>query len=201
MNKSTSEQTFYFLNGITYAFFNVIRYQILVCLFLWTILSIIWCAIIISKLYHDSKWFKFQSMNRFLMESRKWQQLVKNYNLKRTKKILLILLCVFEAITSLGLVSLLGHGIVTSEIDHYLDTYTIQPFIHTFEESTSTRHRFSFGFGYSMIIATIDIISLLTVCLIETYTYYPSKCKHPVRHGFIRLGVKLSVVMVLSCQW
>ena len=132
------------------------------------------------------------------MGSRKWQQLVKNYNMKRTKKMLLILLCVIETVTTLGIVSLLGHGMVISQIDHYLDTYTIQPFIHTFEGSTSTRHRFSLGFGYSVIIATIDIISLLTVCLIETYTYYPSKCKHPVRHGFIRLGVKLSVVMVFS---
>ena len=124
---------------------------------------------------------------------------MKNYKLKRTKKMLLILLCFLEVFIALGVSTVMVNGTVGSKPSNYSHTYVLQPFIHAFESSISARYRLSSGIYISFMIAMVDIISLVTVCLIECYAYYPSKYKHPVRYGFIRLGVKLSVVMLFSC--
>ena len=198
MNNSIPEKVFYILNGISLKFFKVYSYEGFISLSLWVILSIIWSAIIISKMYYESKKFKYQSRSRCLMDRNRWNFIKKNHRLKQTTNLLMILLCVLEILVSVTVISLWGHGLAISKIDPRFHTQVLQPFINTFQSLISIENRFLSGFVISAIITMIDIISMITVCFIECYAYYPSKCRHPVRYGFIRLGAKVSVIMLLS---
>ena len=198
MNESTAEKTFYTLNDLSLKFFNVYKYEGFISLSLWLILSIIWSFILISKMYYESKRFKYQSRSRCLMDKKNWNFLKKSHNLKQTTSLLMILLCVLEILVSVSVISLWGHGLSRSKINSRFHIHILEPFNHTFQRSISVEYRLLSGMLISLLISMIDIISMITVCFIECYAFYPSKCRHPVRYGFIRLGAKVSVIMLLS---
>ena len=120
--------------------------------------------------------------------------LLKNYTLKQTKNKLLILLCGVEIVASFIVIIMCYGNVSMSYIDRDITVRFLQPFTYT----DSLTNRLINSSIISVVISLYDIVSLINVCLIERYTYYPSQCKHPVRYGFIRLGLKLGIVVVLS---
>ena len=198
MNKSNSEKAFYILNDISLKFFNVYKYEGFFSLLVWVILSVIWSTILISKVYYESKRFKYECRSRCLVDKNRWNFLEKNHRLKQTTNLLLILLCAIEILVSVTVISLWGHGLSKSKTDTHLHIHILRPFNHTFQRSISIEYRFLSGFVICALISMINIISIITACFIECYAYFPSKRKHPVRYSLFRLGVKFSVILLLS---
>ena len=119
---------------------------------------------------------------------------LKNYALRQTKNKLLILLCGIEIVASLIVIIMCFGNVSITYIDKDITARFLQPLTYT----NSLTHRLIESFIVSVVISIYDIISMINVCLIERYTYYPSKCKRPVRYGFTRLSLKLTIVVVLS---
>ena len=198
MSKSTEEKTFYILNDISLKFVYIYGYVGFFSLSLWVILSIIWCVILVAQVYSQSKIFKYQSRSRCVMDRNKWNRLERNYKLKRSTNFLLILLCIIEISVSVTVISGWGYSISISTINTYLHMQVLQPFINNFQNLISIECRLLIGFSISALISMLDIITMITMCFIECYAFYPSKCKRPVCYGFTRLGVKILVIMLLS---
>ena len=197
MNQPTDKKVFNTLNEISLKFFDVCAYEGIICLSLWAILSIIWIAILVSRMHSESKKFMYQSRNRCTMDKDRWVVSQNSYKLKRTGIMLMILLCIIEIFTSVSSISYWGYSIAVSQINHFLHLDVLQPFINILKDSFSIKYRLLHGVFSSTIISLFDIISLITAHFIERYTFFPSKCKHPVCYGFIRLSFKISVIMAL----
>ena len=131
------------------------------------------------------------------MSGKEWDCLEKNYTLKRNKKVLMIILCVVEAIVSLLFISGIGHGMLNSQMFHQLGVYVIQPFEYP-------KMLFSLGFRLfitlvsCVVIIILSMVSLITKCLIQYYSYYSTNQKHPIRHGILRLSLKIIVISILG---
>ena len=197
MEQPATEKVFNTLNEISLKFFYVYAYEGFICLSLWTILSIIWIAILVSRMHSESKKLKYQSRNRCTMDKDRWAFWEKNYKLKRTGNLLMILLCIMEIFASVSVISCWGHSISVSKASVSLHLRVLRPFINILNDSFSIKYRLLHGVLASAIISMLDIISLITAHFIERYTFFPSKCKHPVCYGFIRLSFKISVMMAL----
>ena len=139
----------------------------------------------------------YQSRNRCTMDKDRWVVSQNSYKLKRTGIMLMILLCIIEIFTSVSSISYWGYSIAVSQINHFLHLDVLQPFINILTDSFSIKYRLLHGVFSSTIISLFDIISLITAHFIEGYTFFPSKCKHPVCYGFIRLSFEISVMMAL----
>ena len=200
MTNPKSEEVFYKLNDFSVKFVYVYSIEYFLCLLIWAILSIVWCCVLFFKMYSESKRFKYESRNRRNMGREKWDHLEKNYRLKRTTNMLMVLLCIIEIIVSVIVVSTLG-GLTTYSIHSVsdrLNVHIITPFIDVLKDSFSIYLRLLTGFAASLAFSLFDILSMITVCFIKCYEFYPSKCKHPVRYGFIRLSIKIFVILLLS---
>ena len=188
MRTVTWKETFYEIDKVSYDVFRVCVIISFICLSLWCLLSIVWALILSSRLHKDSKTLKIQTRSKHLMSGKEWDCLEKNYRLKRNKKVLMIILCVVEAIVSLLFISVIGHGMLNSQMFHQLGVYVIQPFEYP-------KMLFSLGFRLCItlvscvVIIILSMVSLITKCLIQYYSYYSTNQKHPIRHGVLRLSL------------
>ena len=198
MKNSTSEEVFYRLNDFSVKFAYVYSIEYFFCLSIWVILSIFWSVILVSKMYSESKRFKYESRNRCNMDREKWNHLEKNYKLKRTTNMLMILLCIMEIMVSLTVISISGATNKMHSISHRLHIRVITPYSNIMENSFSIQFRLLSSLAIAVMIFMLDIISMITVCFIKCYEFYPSKCKHPVWYGFIRISIKIAVILLLS---
>ena len=131
------------------------------------------------------------------MSGKEWNLVEKNYRLKRNKKILMIFLCVVEAIASLLILTVIGDGMSSSGLFHQLGVHVLQPFNYL-EKLSSLSFRLCFTLITCVVIMMLNMVSLITTCLIQYYTYYSSNQKHTILHGIFRLSLKIIVISILS---
>ena len=197
MSTLTWKETFYRIDEVSFNTFRVCILLTYICLSLLFLLSLIWALILFSRLYKDWKAFKIQTSSKDLMSGKEWNFVEKNYRLKRNKKCLMIFLCVVEAIGSLLILTVIGSGMLNSGIFHQLGVYVIQPFNY-FEKLSSLPFRLILTLIYCVNIMILNLVSLITTCLIQYYAYYSSKQKHPIFHGIFRLSLKIIVISILG---
>ena len=195
MNISIAESAYRVINSIAIDLYKVYYYVSVVCLFVWFILSTIWLFILISEYFSERKYFKFQWKSGNSMRDEMRVSCLRNHVSKQTKNKLLILLCAIEIVAALIIIMMCYGNVSASYIDRDITVRFIQPVTYT----DSLTSRLLLSSVDSVVISLYDIVSMVNVCLIERYTYYPSECKHPVRRGFSRLASKLGIVMLLSC--
>ena len=51
------------------------------------------------------------------------------------------------------------------------------------------------------MIIDMKLVLLLATRLIHSYTFYPSKCKHPIRYGIFCIFLKITFVITLGCVY
>ena len=196
MSREIWKATFYKINNVSYNTFRVCIVITYICLSLWFLLSLVWTIILSSRLYKDRKLFTSQTRCD-LMNGKEWDRVKKNYKLKRNKKLLMICLCVIEAIASVSIVMAIGYSMKDKQIFHQLGVYLIQPF-NSFEYEVSLEVRLYTTLIICVLIIILNIVSLITTCLIQYYAYYSSQQKHPIRHGILRLFLKIIVISILG---
>ena len=197
MSTLTWKETFYKIDKVSYDTTRVCLITSYICLSLWFLLSLVWAAILSSRLHKDWKVFKNQNNNKHFMSGKEWGRLEKNYRSKRNNKLLMIFLCFVEAIASLSIIIALGYGMSNSQIFHQLGVYVIQPFDYL-EKEIWLEYRLVVTLVCCVIITMFSMVSLITTCLIQHYAYYSSNHKHPIRHGILRLFLKIIVISLLG---
>lgn len=110
MSTLTWKETFYKIDKVSYDTTRVCLITSYICLSLWFLLSLVWAAILSSRLHKGWKVFKNQNNNKHFMSGKEWGRLEKNYRSKRNNKLLMIFLCFVEAIASLSIIIALGYG-------------------------------------------------------------------------------------------